>query len=612
MIKIYKTLITSLVLFLATGLHAQTCFNTGAGENGAYSATTNTTLAGGSYNFTTFNIDAGVLVTITGTVPLVVHTTGAVTINGTLSATGGNGNNGLTYTSGGIGGIGVAGGANGGAGSFSSASGPLPGIAGSGLGALNNQGDGWSGGGGAGYANVGLSSGNSAGGFGGPIYGNANISNLDAGSGGGGGSGGYDCGAGGGGAGGGLIVFNSGASITLGAGGSIQSNGGNGGSDDNGNCGGGGGGTGGSIWLASPNVINNGLIQAIGGIGGSSNIPNSPYFGTGSNGSDGRIRLDVNGSIGGIGIVQPSSGSSYTVSTFSAISSATNTCAGSNTGIASVTVNGGLAPYTYSWSASSTTTSVQNSLSAGNYTCVITDAAMCITSSTVSINSNPSLTLTVNSGAICSGNSFTINPSGASTYTFSSGSSIVTPITNSTYTITGTDAFGCISSTEVVSSVTVNATPTISVNSGSICSGNSFTIIPSGATTYSYSGGSAVVSPTTSTNFTITGTSAFNCSATAVSSVSVSACVGVEELTMDNIVSIYPNPISTVINIDFLIFNNETYTIEITNTIGQILLRDNMTTHNLSLNTSDLKEGLYFINVIKNNNVITTKKIIKN
>ena len=146
-----------------------------------------------------------------------------------------------------------------------------------------------------------------------------------------------------------------------------------------------------------------------------------------------------------------------------------------------------------------------------------------VVSSSVTVNTLP--TISVNSGAICSGQSFTIVPSGANTYTYSSGTDVVSPTSNSTYSISGTDANGCVSNVDAISSVTVNALPTINVNSGAICSGQSFTMVPSGASTYTYSSGTNVVSPTSDATYTVSGTDANGCvsNVDAVSSVTVNA-----------------------------------------------------------------------------------------
>jgi hypothetical protein len=127
----------------------------------------------------------------------------------------------------------------------------------------------------------------------------------------------------------------------------------------------------------------------------------------------------------------------------------------------------------------------------------------------VTVNSNP--TIAVNNGSICSGQTFTISPSGAITYTIQGGSSTVSPAVNSTYSVIGTNSVGCVSSSFAICSVTVNPNPTVTVNSGSICSGQSFTVIPSGANIYTVQGGNYTVSPTTSTSYTLRGANQYGC-----------------------------------------------------------------------------------------------------
>lgn len=114
-------------------------------------------------------------------------------------------------------------------------------------------------------------------------------------------------------------------------------------------------------------------------------------------------------------------------------------------------------------------------------------------------------TISVNSGSICSGNTFTISPTGAVSYTISGGTAIVSPTTTTSYTVIGTDANGCFNSNNAVSTVSVTTTPTINLNGSSICIGQSYTLSPSGASTYSFSGGSAIINPTTTTTYTVSG-----------------------------------------------------------------------------------------------------------
>lgn len=131
-------------------------------------------------------------------------------------------------------------------------------------------------------------------------------------------------------------------------------------------------------------------------------------------------------------------------------------------------------------------------------------------------------TIAVNSGTICSGKSFTIIPTGAVSYTYSGGSAVVSPLTSSIYTVTGASAEGCPATNTVFANVSVLTSPVVSVNSGSICAGQLFTLMPSGATTYTYSSGSAVVSPSSSASYSVVGTDLNGCvSNTAVSTVTV-------------------------------------------------------------------------------------------
>ncbi len=179
---------------------------------------------------------------------------------------------------------------------------------------------------------------------------------------------------------------------------------------------------------------------------------------------------------------------------------------------------------TYTYSSGS---SVVSPTSTTSYSVIGTNSLGCVSTvsavATITVGAIP--TISVNSGSICLGKSFTINASGASSYVYSGGSAIVSPTTNSTYSITGTSSLGCVSATPGISTVTILQSPTISVNSGTICSGNNFTFIPNGALTYTYSSNSVTVSPLADTNYSVTGTNSLGCVSvnTAVSSVSVVA-----------------------------------------------------------------------------------------
>ena len=144
---------------------------------------------------------------------------------------------------------------------------------------------------------------------------------------------------------------------------------------------------------------------------------------------------------------------------------------------------------------------------------------------------NPLPSVTVSSPTICAGSSATITAGGATSYTWSAGATstgltiaTASPVVTTTYTVTGT-SLGC--SATAVSTVTVNNLPFVILNSLSICTGQSATLIAIGnLATYNWSTGvitdSITVSPMTTTSYTVTGTT-LGCSSSAVATVTVNS-----------------------------------------------------------------------------------------
>lgn len=143
------------------------------------------------------------------------------------------------------------------------------------------------------------------------------------------------------------------------------------------------------------------------------------------------------------------------------------------------------------------------------------NGSACTITNTVQVTiSTPTINITAPSTTICLGNSTTLTASGASTYTWSTGantSSIaVTPSITTTYTVTGANTSGCVSTKTVTIYVAPNFTLTATASPTAICAGNSTTLTASGASTYTWnpgslSGATLVVTPTITTTYTITG-----------------------------------------------------------------------------------------------------------
>lgn len=196
----------------------------------------------------------------------------------------------------------------------------------------------------------------------------------------------------------------------------------------------------------------------------------------------------------------------------------------------------GDAPFTYTWtgagsfgSANSASTTVTGATSS-DYTLTVSNACGTETAVvTATVNSLP--TISVNSESICSGGSATLTVSGASTYTWSTmevnTDIVVTPtVSISEYTVTTSDVNNCENS--AIATVTVNALPTILVNSESICIGSSVTLAAFGAATYTWStlevSSTITVTPTASiTEYTVTATDDNNCENMAIATVTVNA-----------------------------------------------------------------------------------------
>src|SRR5205823_10523572 len=84
-------------------------------------------------------------------------------------------------------------------------------------------------------------------------------------------------------------------------------------------------------------------------------------------------------------------------------------CNGGNNGTATMNVTGGNSPYTYLWSPTGGTNATGTGLSAGTYTCTVTDLNGCIAAQTVTIIEPTAVTLAVsNAVTICSGQSTTL------------------------------------------------------------------------------------------------------------------------------------------------------------------------------------------------------------
>lgn len=185
---------------------------------------------------------------------------------------------------------------------------------------------------------------------------------------------------------------------------------------------------------------------------------------------------------------------------------------------------------TYTWNTSAITTSITQSPSiTTSYTVTGTDANNCKNKAITTITVNPLPIIIVNHPAICIGSAATLTVSGASTYTWNSGSNATSitlvPAATTNFTVSGTDINSCINTT--TTSIVVNPLPIITVNSDTICLGTNAILNALGGASYLWSTGSTnqsiALSPTVTTSYIVTGTDYNTCVNTATATVTVNA-----------------------------------------------------------------------------------------
>ncbi|MBK9462984.1 MAG: SprB repeat-containing protein, partial [Sphingobacteriales bacterium] len=145
-------------------------------------------------------------------------------------------------------------------------------------------------------------------------------------------------------------------------------------------------------------------------------------------------------------------------------------CNGDTSGSAVATASGGTPPLTYLWNNGQATAAATN-LAAGNYWVTVTDGNGCTATASVVISSNNITPTITGNTTICGGNSTTLTASGGgtgATYNWSNiagannpVNNIVSPTTNTTYTVTVTNTNGCTG----IASATINvqAAPIVSL-----------------------------------------------------------------------------------------------------------------------------------------------------
>lgn len=233
------------------------------------------------------------------------------------------------------------------------------------------------------------------------------------------------------------------------------------------------------------------------------------------------------------------------------------------------------------------------------------------------------MTLNSNNVAICTGNSATLTASGATSYTWSTSSSlasiVVNPTSNTTYTVTGTLNNVCYESQVV--NVTVNQLPNVTFNQNptNVCLGASGLIPLNGLPT----GGSYVGNGVSGTNFDpntagagnhfiiYTYVDANSCMNTASITMNVSACAGLTENSLNSNFMVYPNPGKDAINIKADLAQDAQLTIY--NALGDVIHKRSVkqNTGIIKIETSEFARGMYFAKIKSGDQTQVVKFILE-
>jgi hypothetical protein len=97
-----------------------------------------------------------------------------------------------------------------------------------------------------------------------------------------------------------------------------------------------------------------------------------------------------------------------------------------------------------------------------------------------------------------------------------------------------------------------------------------------------------------------------------IDNINFANATGVEESELANSISIYPNPATTSATVNFDLPTAEEVSMQLVNTVGQVILVENLGTknagaHTYAIDATSLSNGLYFLNVTVGNNTVTKK-----
>ena len=324
---------------------------------------------------------------------------------------------------------------------------------------------------------------------------------------------------------------------------------------------------------------------------------------------------------GGAGGYQGMSMAFGSAPTFSATSTDV-TCLNGNNGQIDVTINGGIGPFTYQWDNGISTGDSLGGLMAGTYQLTVTDQNGCgtIADTTLIINQPTSVSVfldsTIASNVSCyGGNDGSIQQyaggNGSLSYSWNSGAvtSAISNLIAGIYICTISDQSTCL-----VTYDTITQPPAIDIST--TLSGNTITANETGATfQWINCNGNVPIVDSTAASITPSVTGDYKVAITKNGCTDTSACLhiiigGVNEID-GMVVSVFPNPGSSFINLDFAKPVAQA-NMKLINALGQVVMEEkNINGSSYKIDVTDQVSGIYIFEM-KFNDSVSRSRIVKN
>jgi hypothetical protein len=246
----------------------------------------------------------------------------------------------------------------------------------------------------------------------------------------------------------------------------------------------------------------------------------------------------------------------------------------------------------------------------------------CTSTASQIINVNPAPTIYIypSKSTVCTGSPVNLTAFGADTYSWSLGGNnnvlTVMPTSNTSYTVLGSNTYGCIGTGVITISTNPLPNVTAFADRQTLCIGESVTLTGGGANTYEWlssamfvqTGNPITVSPSVTGNYTVTGTDANGCKSTATVPLGVDACTGLLTNNAQNSLVVYPNPTSGMLAIES--GNEASKTIVVADLTGRVVVTFNTTDQKMNVDLSNVANGIYQLS-IRSGSSIEVIKVVK-